>query len=80
MVALRAPPSTGAAEVCTVRPTLQVDGVKQLSLEVPTATAEDAQALQALLLQTALEQELLLTTPLRVVTAAHNRLINFVTK
>ena len=61
-------------------PTLQVDGVRKLRLEVPTATAKDANALEALLLQRALEQKLLTTTPVRVVTAPHNRFINFVTK
>ncbi len=61
-------------------PSLQVNGVKQLSLEVPTTTAEDALALEEFLLQRALDQELLQSPPLRVVIAPNNRLINFVTK
>lgn len=61
-------------------PSLQVNGVKQLSLEVPATTAEDALALEEFLLQRALDQELLQSPPLRVVIAPNNRLINFVTK
>lgn len=67
-----------ANEMCS--PSLQVNGVKQLSLEVPTTTAEDALALEEFLLQRALNQELLQSPPLRVVIAPNNRLINFVTK
>lgn len=61
-------------------PILQVDGAKKLCLEVPTTTAEDTPALEALLLRRALEQELLPAPPLRVVTAPNHRLVNFVTK
>ena len=62
-----------------------MNGIKKLSFEVPTTTAQDAEALEALLLRTALEQELVHTTPLRVVTAPlrattpPHRLVNFVT-
>ena len=71
---------------CTVPLSLQVDGVKKLSLDVPAATAQDAEALEVLALKTALERELVHATPLCVETAPlganspQNRFVNLVTQ